>query len=700
METPKLLLQRQKGDDVEYKEKKSILDGHEETTFYALRQNGLIKSVYLPKTKDSSLENFLKGFASLFQYNLSDNTESTTEEDVSGICKVSYLTKSATQTMKFKTECFNELVSRQRPEKLLEVGDRSTRVNVITSTSDGKLESIHSTDHHRFTVNAYTDVGFNVGSLYFIESKGQEVECKVIKNEKLIEVLKELRDFKEDNLLMKFDVKNESGNLVKLVKENLENLADVHVGKSASAATLLELLEAGRNAKIEDFTRILKAKSTQEHRGQLMDLLGAVQSTNSHEAFKKAMNFTNDDDFGLIERYLTSLAVGSKPEEIVIRDLLDVLMKNDIENEKLQDTLIQTVSSMANKFAHRIDEDFDSRIVMDVKNFVLKSMNQCEDDECKVKFIRGLGNIRSPDTMEKIYSLAINYPYQISVASMKALRKFDISQFSQDWKERMKIIFLQLRKKFDSSARTIALDILMGFELNSNDVRELIEFFNSNDSAYEVKQYLVQKLRLQAEKCEEFNKLLQTELKNNEKVNNWNKFGSLKGLSTVLQRKFSQHPSMNSSLVSVQEMKSGVLKRGNVDLMLRSKDEEMSLFTLGLFAGGLSSFISSKEEEVDPDEDATSTAGMELSVQNIQLRPLTFFKGQGELMGHVWSATASEPTTAYRGITLLQDFQQSMTLNNGAMFDILVTGAMSIDLHGKIEISLWYKNANSEVIQK
>lgn len=38
-------------------------------------------------------------------------------------------------------------------------------------------------------------------------------------------------------------------------------------------------------------------------------------------------------------------------------------------------------------------------------------------------------------------------------------------------------------------------------------------------------------------------------------------------------------------------------------------------------------------------------------------------------------------------------------LNNGAILDYSTLGAISIDLNGKISISLWYKNANLEVLQ-
>lgn len=70
---------------------------------------------------------------------------------------------------------------------------------------------------------------------------------------------------------------------------------------------------------------------------------------------------------------------------------------------------------------------------------------------------------------------------------------------------------------------------------------------------------------------------------------------------------------------------------------------------LGLFAGGLSSFISSDEEPADAEEaEEPATAGMEITALGIQVRPFVFFSGQGELMGHVWSGTGSEKTPAFQ----------------------------------------------------
>lgn len=80
---------------------------------------------------------------------------------------------------------------------------------------------------------------------------------------------------------------------------------------------------------------------------------------------------------------------------------------------------------------------------------------------------------------------------------------------------------------------------------------------------------------------------------------------------------------------------------------LGTRIEPNFLHQLGIFSGGLSSFLSSGDTENEVEEE-TATAGMELTVLGTQVRPFTFFNGQGELMGHVWSGTASERTTAYQ----------------------------------------------------
>lgn len=108
-------------------------------------------------------------------------------------------------------------------------------------------------------------------------------------------------------------------------------------------------------------------------------------------------------------------------------------------------------------------------------------------------------------------------------------------------------------------------------------------------------------------------------------------------------------------------------------------------------------------EETDDNEetdDSPATAGMEIAVQGVHLRPLVFFTGQSELMGHVWSGTASDPTPAFQATTLAQDHEHYIILSSGATVYIRVIGSKSVDLNGKVDFSIWNRNANTEIQQK
>lgn len=355
-------------------------------------------------------------------------------------------------------------------------------------------------------------------------------------------------------------------------------MKDEFVGKQESALTLLKLLPAGRLAETEDFQRILKARSTQDIKLQLVDLLGAIQTTESHEAFKLSFDVTKEEDFSYVERYLQSLAVGTRPKEAVIDDLHITVEK--IENEKLKDTFIQTLASMALRYAQLPGKSYKSKIVEKVTNFILKSLEECKEEACQMVFLRGIQNLRAPSAIKDVLKYAVEHPYAVSVAAMKAIRVFPVDRWSKQIKKQFENIFYQQFKKYDSSARTLALDILLEMKPNLESLERMLQFLKSNDKAYEVKQYLLQKLKMLADKCPAFKANLKKLLVLDPHLNNWNIFGGLKGLSTALARSFSKTPSFNSTLLSVQEMSSGVLKRGIVDLTVESDEKTSSLFTV------------------------------------------------------------------------------------------------------------------------
>lgn len=187
-------------DPVDYDEKPSTLKSLHKATFYAMWRQGKVENVFLPETKDSSLDNFLRAVLSLFQYQQIDG-EKVREDDISGSCDVKYVAKSSTKYMKYKSNCASDLEFHERLDKPLSVNSRFTRVNVISLSAEGVLESIHSTDHHKFAVNAYPNVGFVTGSLFYLKSDGSSKDCKKIEAKSSTEAMKTLDDLLETTLL-------------------------------------------------------------------------------------------------------------------------------------------------------------------------------------------------------------------------------------------------------------------------------------------------------------------------------------------------------------------------------------------------------------------------------------------------------------------------------------------------------------------
>lgn len=676
---------------------KSTLSGVSASPFYVYWNLGSIKKIFVKEGEDATLTNFRKGVATLFQYQLLDGKYA--EEDPSGACEVQYTSHSTTRYHKAKNNCHFAGDRFERTEFPLRSLTRTSRSADFIVSTQGTLESVVAQDYLKYLVNAYDNLGAFVESVTRLDIEGTSSKVETVAGKTVNDAVKSF-GLKEQELLSEnFEPKCEEENcesLVKLVKNFKKSLTNERIGKQESSAALLKLVQLSRTTSTEDFHRILKAKTMQDQKGQLLDLLGATQTTESHAAAKIMLTYETDEDLFLAERYLQALAVGSRPKKTVLKDLLQMAEKKP-KNDKFYDTLVQTVASVAHRYARLPGNSFDTELVEKVKEFLVQQLERCGKDNCKQKFIRGLHNLKSPKTLKTLVKLAQEGSAKISVAAMKALRSFSVFLWNDEFKAVFEQIFFQVYKKFDSSARALALDILLDLKPDLEELTHLMQFLKSNDKVYEVRQYLLQKLQMLADRCPDFAVLLRKVMQRDPNLNNYHVIGA-RGLSTALTRTYSTVPSFNASLESLQEMSGGVLKRGIVDLAVEVGEEKFSMFTLGLFAGGLSSFVSSGDSE-DNEDDSDSVAGMELNVQGSVLRPLVFFDGKGELMGHVWSGTASEATPAYQATTMLQDNEERFPLQNGGIVKLSTLGALSIDLNGQVTMSIWGRNAHSKVEQ-
>lgn len=82
-------------------------------------------------------------------------------------------------------------------------------------------------------------------------------------------------------------------------------------------------------------------------RHQLYDILGYVQTVEAHEAAMKKLHFEKKNHEELSERYLWALSISSQPNPEIIQDLLKRYNKAVDFPEKVKETLVLTLASMA-----------------------------------------------------------------------------------------------------------------------------------------------------------------------------------------------------------------------------------------------------------------------------------------------------------------------------------------------------------------
>lgn len=313
---------------------------------------------------------------------------------------------------------------------------------------------------------------------------------------------------------------------------------------------------------------------------QLLDILGTAQTEDTHAAVVEVIDFTDDSELENIERYLQALAIGTRPNAKIIADLLKIVDTEQID-EKIATSIIHALGSMAYRYAHLPGQNYSSKIVKNVLDYFKKSMSSCDDQQpsCYVKYINGLNNLQSAETIKLLFDHVKNSERAISVAAMKALRRLPPSIWDPNHIQQFENIFFQIENRTDSSVRVLALDILLDVELTDEKLNKFLGHLKSNDRSFEIKKYLLEKLMMLSEQNVDLNDRIQAIIRNNRTLNNYDILNP-KGLSNALSRKYSIQSPFNGTMTSLQEIFKGILKSGVVDLTVDTENDRYSYFTV------------------------------------------------------------------------------------------------------------------------
>lgn len=533
--------------------------------------------------------------------------------------------------------------------------------------------------------------------------------------------------------------------LAQLLQDHSGALTDESLAEIESAVAFLRLLDKVRDSKGTSASELLelfkKMNRRNGVRSSFLDILAAARTKDSITAALKFLKLPRNDDLDTAERFLSVLSVAAKTEakmhrnqpilsphyltptsslkrskeaklqlapmaslEYVAKEFLNILKQTPAKkwaSQKLRWSTILTLATLVN--ANNQEKNFqnlDDELNKEISDLLLNELKSCHktDTDCRIVVLQAIGNVGllGDEQFLALKEHIFNSGRRESISAMRVLR--DLLQvqakdkplshkFYTDLKDLLlKVVYNDTQ---ETTARVLAAEMIVRFVPNSMASEELLRHLPSFGNSELATMIYSRMQSLRPESLAKHN-------------DNWYwKSCIINGTSTSFVRTMAKTDSLNASYgVNVELLNKGkILKESSFDVFLDTKKRTQDLFSLGIFARGLSGFAGGGEDSGE-DENESTMAGMTLRLLGGYLRPYVFFTGSGELMSHVWSGTASEPTTAFNGGLLLIDHDEGYPLISGFVAEQQMRGVLSIDVSGKIKISIWNRSSHSVVRTK
>lgn len=538
--------------------------------------------------------------------------------------------------------------------------------------------------------------------------------------------------------------------LAKLAQDYRADMHDDSMASIDAAVAFLRILNRLRETKGSSADDIMKVLESARGFGpgfesSLLDVLTAARTKNSIMAVLKYIKLAKQTERNLsvAERFLSTLSVVAKTTakmhhkrplkspyyftptpalkrgkqaretqaqmaslEFITKEFLSVIEGTPArkwKSQKLRWSSLLTLATLVNSYNQERDiiNAGEDALNQKVNKLLIQELKACKEDEpdCRIVALQAIGNIGylSDDQFQVLRQQILESGKRESVTATKVLR--DLLQNQPKDQQLSEKFFAQLkdlllRVVYDSTAETtsrvLASEMIVRFLPSSVASEELLRHlpsFGNNELATMIYSRMQS---LKPDSMERFHE-------------NWYwKSCIINGTSTSFVRTMAETQALNASYgVNVEMNKAKILKESSFDVFLDTAQRTQDIFSLGIFVRGVSGMVGSSDSDApESDHDESTMAGMTLRLLGGYLRPLVFFSNMGELMGHVWSGTVSEPTSAFNGNLLLIDHDEGYPLISGFVAEQQMRGVLSIDVSGQASVSIWHRNSNSVVKTK
>lgn len=212
-------------------------------------------------------------------------------------------------------------------------------------------------------------------------------------------------------------------------------------------------------------------------------------------------------------------------------DLLALCQKK-IPNANLALSATLSLASITQRF--RYQNPGDNTIVSNVRQHLLDSLQACKDEECNQLYLRALKNLAMSDTVTHILERIDSSDRKTSVVAVKALQALPADVFQPSVLNKLQKIYFEIDRRYDSSARTLALDILLDHQPQRQLIYDILRSIASNKNK-ELVTYTVQRLLEYAGNKPSIRAQLKEILIDEPSINNYH-FWAQNGQSTAFTR--------------------------------------------------------------------------------------------------------------------------------------------------------------------
>ncbi|KAG5285686.1 hypothetical protein AALO_G00006240 [Alosa alosa] len=659
-----------------------------QTPFMVYWKHGKVRSLFCIKGEPTTIKNLKRGVASMLMMQLRGGK--MFEADVSGKCVVEYkATKSQVTRTKNMDTCKTKETGFTTHSQVLGVTTKSSSVTSIT-LENNFIKSAVAEEIHSLSMNAHHAVSARVTSRQTLTLETTEAGPEEVAGKDAVGVVKSLNDNLISVGIMAEKIKIKCKNCPKLMdvwQDVKKDLEPENLSKATAPRSFLNLIQSLRKASSVDILQVL-ANCSKPSLPQLVDAVTSAQTPASLDAILKFLDFSKKDGLILQERFLYACGFASHPDEKMLQTLLDI-SKGKVANTDIKESLVIIMGALVRKLC--LKGGCELSTVTQVKQMLLEGPDSTQDEAQVQMYLLGLKNSLLPEAIPLLAKYAESEVGGFSTIAITALQRYDVALITKEVKHALNRVYHQTRRVYEKNVRVAAADGILSSDPSYMEVNNLL--LSIGHLPHEMNKYMVSKiedvLRFEMSASKIVRQVMKDMISHN--YDRFAKVGSSSSYSGYMAKATDVTSTYS---LDILYSGSGILRRSNMNIFGLSNVALLHGLQVAIEAQGMESLIAATPDEGE--EDLESFAGMSALLFDVQLRPVTFFKGYSDLMSKIFSMSG-DPMSVVKGLILLTDHSQVIQLQSGLRANAELQGGLAIDISGGMEVSLWYRESKTSI---